>query len=191
VDDLHPDRREESHVQQAGRQLHEGEAGHGPGDPEGAAVVGRLQDATRGEGHEEGPGQGQDRVGDPQLHQEVRGGRDVLGEAAEDRLGRVERVAERGHGAALADTDEGEGADPERPAKAGDGLGPQAAIGRAPVGGEGQAGQEDERVRQVAGHKEGAGDGVVSATGQRDEPGPDRGFDEDEEDRRAAARRTG
>ena len=183
MDDLHPDGGEQGDVREARRRA----AARERADTVQAARRAprssvACRHAARGEGHEQSAREGQDRVRDPQLHQEVRGGRDVLGEAAEDRLRGVEGVAERRHGPALADADERDRGGRERPAEALHGRGDEAGLARAPVGRQRQAGQQDEGVREVPGHEEGAAHGVVLADEpEEDEPGPDRGLGEDEE----------
>jgi hypothetical protein len=74
MDDLKPDRCQESRVQEAEGQLQQREARHGPGGVAGAAVGGRPEDTARGECDEEHARQRQDRVSDPKLDEEVGGG---------------------------------------------------------------------------------------------------------------------
>ena len=120
--ELHPDRREQPHVHESQHDLHDCQDNDGS-LRQPPAAVGRLQRHRRGAEDEHGADRyAQRRVQDAQPQQQRARGREVRLEPVEERRRRVERVAERGDGARLANADhqqqqadqEAEGARPAR-----------------------------------------------------------------------------
>ena len=112
------------------------------------------------------------------------GGREVRGEAAEQRARGVERVAERRDRPARADEQQRQRR-PRPAARRGAAASRGGASARAPVRGERQARQQHERVHQVDGHEQRARDRlVVGHQAEQHQAGADRGLAQDEQHRR-------